>query len=210
MRKDVSKRHSFRPRRHEREAREKTTSSQHGSFPETGSGTGSTLLVAVPGAEDIVGGMRRRLDPSYAAMPAHITLLYPFVPASSISPLLADKLRELLDRFEPFEFALSEVAWFGNQVVYLAPSPRAPFVELTSFICAGFPEYPPYGGAFDEVVPHLLVGEGARPARMRRAARRLEPYLPIRGFAAEVLLMAPGASGHWEVRETFPLGGACR
>lgn len=202
----MSGRWSFRPRRHERLSRDETIVSRHGPLPEMGSGTESSLIVPVLSAEDIVDGLRRRLDPSYATMPAHITLLYPFVPPSSISESLTEKLRELLAHFEPFDFALSEIGWFGDQVMYLAPSPRAPFVELTSRITAGFPDYPPYGGAFDEVVPHLVVGEGARRARMRGAARRLQRYLPIHGFATEVLLMSPSPSGHWEVRRRFPLG----
>jgi hypothetical protein len=163
----------------------------------------------VPSAENTVETLRRKLDPSSAlGMPAHITVLYPFAPLSTISPPVADELGALLGRFEPFDFVLSEVGWFDQRVLYLAPSPRAPFVELTVAISEAFPAYLPYGGAFDEAVPHLTVGEGARPIRMRRAARRLEGHLPIRATAAELCLMAPDPDGHWSVRRTFPLGRA--
>lgn len=165
-------------------------------------------MVPVPSAEEIVGGLRRKLDPSHAAVPAHITILYPFAPESSISPALVDKVSEVLARFEPFDFVLSEIGWFGDQVVYLAPSPGVPFVDLTTSILAAFPEYPPYGGAYDEVVPHLAICEGVAPARMRRAARRLEQRLPISASARQVLLMTPGPGDLWEIRRRFSLGVA--
>jgi hypothetical protein len=169
----------------------------------------STLLVAVPAAESTVDSLRKKLDPASAlGMPAHITVLYPFAPLSSISPSFAGELGALLERFEPFDFMLTDVGWFDERVLYLAPSPRAPFVDLTVAVSDAFPDYRPYGGAFGEVVPHLTVGEGARPARMRRAAKRLEGQLPINATAAELCLMAPDPVGHWSVRRRFPLGRA--
>jgi hypothetical protein len=169
----------------------------------------SALLVPVPTVEASVKSLRKKFDPSSAyGMPAHITVLYPFAPVASISSSFADRLGGVMEGFEPFEFALSDVEWFDERVMYLAPSPRAPFVELTLGISKAFPDYPPYGGAFDEVVPHLTVGEGAWPTRMRLASRRLERLLPIRATAREVCLMAPDEVGHWSVHQRFPLGRA--
>ena len=47
--------------------------------------------------------------------------------------------------------------WSDGGTVYLAPSPAAPFRQLTHELFRRFPEHPPYGGAFDDVVPHLSV-----------------------------------------------------
>ena len=49
-------------------------------------------------------------------------------------------------------------------MVYLAPEPAAPFVALTEAVGAEFPGFPPYGGAFDEVVPHLTISEANEPS----------------------------------------------
>jgi 2'-5' RNA ligase len=167
----------------------------------------STLVVLVPSAEATVGRLRRKLDRSAAwAVPVHITVLYPFAAPDSISEHLAVRLSELLRRFRSFDFALSTIGWFDERVVYVAPDPAAPFVEITNAIAAEFPEYEPYGGAYDQVVPHLTLGEGVRPSRLRRAARRLEPHLPIQARATEVCLMAPDPAGRWHVQRRFPLG----
>ena len=169
----------------------------------------SALLVAVPSAENTVETFRRKLDPSSAlGMPAHITVLYPFAPLSTISPSVADELGALLRRFEPFDFVLSEVGWFDERVLYLAPSPQAPFVELTVAISEAFPAYLPYGGAFGEVVPHLTVGEGARPIRMRRAPGASRGVCPSRRLPPSSVSWPLTPAGHWSVRRTFPLGRA--
>ena len=59
-------------------------------------------------------------------------------------------------------------SWFGEDVLYLAPRPDGPFRALTRAVCAAFPGYLPYGGAFADTIPHLTVGErergGGRPA----------------------------------------------
>jgi 2'-5' RNA ligase len=167
----------------------------------------STLVILVPSAHATVGRLRRRLDSAAAwSVPLHISLLYPFAPRDSISDDDAVRLGGLLRAFDPFDFVLSEVGWFDERVMYVAPTPKAPFVELTNRIVEEFPHYRPYGGAYREIVPHMTVGEGLRPARMRRTGRRLERHLPIRAAATEVSLMTPDTAGRWSVVQRFPLG----
>jgi hypothetical protein len=78
-------------------------------------------------------------------------------------------------------------------------------VALTTAVASLFPAYPPYEGAYDSVVPHMTVGEGARPWRMRRGARALAKVLPIECSADAVWWMAPGIEGRWVVNRRFPL-----
>ena len=47
---------------------------------------------------------------------------------------------------------------FSETVVYLAPELPDPFEELTARTVEAFPAYPPYGGKFDTVVPHMSLG----------------------------------------------------
>ncbi|HYT30158.1 MAG TPA: hypothetical protein VEN82_05235, partial [Actinomycetota bacterium] len=51
----------------------------------------SGILIPVPEAEDLVGAWRARFDPGGGrGVPAHITLLFPFVPASHLTdPILS-------------------------------------------------------------------------------------------------------------------------
>jgi hypothetical protein len=168
----------------------------------------SGLFLPVPSAERHVGVLRQRFDPG--SMPAHVTILYPFVAPASITGAVVDELSELLGSVEPFDFSLGEIRWFDDRVMYLAPDPSAAFVDLTTRISARFPGHAPYRGAFDEVVPHLTVGDGGRPARMRRAGARLQRHLPIRARSTRLWLMTPDRSGRWALRLSFPLGRPLR
>jgi 2'-5' RNA ligase len=170
----------------------------------------SGLVVPVPAATPAVAPWRERLDPSAVhGVPAHVTVLYPFAPPGEISDDVVHALSALFAGAAPFAFVLDRVEWFGDDVVYLHPSPSAPFVALTEAVHARFPEYAPYGGAYDTITPHLTIGDRGSPAELRRAAAAVDPALPITALASDVWLMAGSSTrGAWRVRARFPLGGA--
>jgi 2'-5' RNA ligase len=162
----------------------------------------SALIVPVPNAEPAVGGWREQLDPTAAAgMPAHITLLYPFLAPGRIDPSVEQELEQLFGRFGSFRFALTRVERFEG-VLYLAPDPQEPFVELTRAVEARWPDHPPYEGAFDTVVPHLTVVQGKEPPGVEEA---LKKALPLETEATEVRLMVQGDDRRWSARARFPL-----
>jgi len=169
--------------------------------------TESALLVPCIEAEPVVATWRAQLDPAARlGVPAHVTVLSPFVIPSAVDDGLLERIARVLEPFHKFEFSLSDVRWFGDQVVYLAPDPAEPFREITEAIVEAFPRYRPYGGQFDEVIPHLTVCETAPLAQMKEAAHALERCLPISSTAEEVRLMVgSGASSSWSVAATFPL-----
>ena len=169
----------------------------------------SGLFLAVAEAEDVVGPTRRSFNPT--CMPAHVTVLYPFVSPASITRGTVERLRRVLGPVEPFTFTLPRLEWFDDRVLYLAPDRPEPFVGLANSVMAAFPECPPYGGEFGgDVVPHLTIADGERLARMRRAGRRLVRKLPIRASAVDVWLMTHNRSGRWALRLNFPLGTKAR
>src|SRR5690348_18468268 len=103
----------------------------------------SAVVILVPEAEDCIGEFRRRHDPSAAAgMPAHVTLLYPFVAPNTLSRHDVEALEACLSHFRSFAFTLSEVRRFPS-LLYLAPEPADTFRELTMAIWKAFPGYPP-------------------------------------------------------------------
>ncbi len=114
----------------------------------------------------------------------HITLLGPFVDRGDVDDDLVGTIREVLKPVLAFDFELSAVGHFMGGLTYLAPDPAEPFIRLTEMFAAAFPQWPPYGGAFDEVVPHLSIGE-ALPEADVAALREL---LPIGATADEVTL----------------------
>ena len=174
----------------------------------------SALLVAVPEAEPAVGEHRARLDWSArVGVPAHLTVLYPFLPPAAIDSAARASLRRLFAGFAPFDVTLDRVRWFGADVVWLGPRDDSPFRALISGASAAFPECPPYGGLIAEVIPHLTIGDGDDRPALRAAAEAVRGHLPVEARVTEVTLMAgpaPGnlgiAPGRWRTLTTFPLG----
>jgi len=168
----------------------------------------SAIVILVPQAQDVVQSVRRRYDLEPAQVPAHITLLYPFKPPHEISPSVIADLRRLFGHQRPFRFSLVGLGTFPG-TIYLAPAPHEPIVELTSAVCEWFPETPPYGGAYDEVVPHLTLAGVSEELPFERVVREVEavlrPLLPIHVSITEVQLM-DNSCGQWCVHTTFALG----
>lgn len=108
----------------------------------------SALIVPVPEAEPAVGGYRAELDSSAAwGVPAHVTVLYPFLPPERIDDAVLGELRGILAGTPGFTVTFRRVDWFGDTVLWLAPEPDRPFRDLTAALWQRFPESPPYGGS---------------------------------------------------------------
>ena len=164
----------------------------------------SALIVAVPEAEPLVHEWRLRYDNAALGIPAHVTLIFPFVPAGEIGPELIEELRELFAARPAFSFTLANVARFP-EVAWLAPDPSGPFRRLTELIFSRYPDYPPYEGLHEEVIPHLTVARGDATLQDEVDAA-LSPHLPIAADADQVTLLVEDESGHWAAAEHFPLG----
>lgn len=170
----------------------------------------TALLVPVPEAAPALDGWRERTartKPS-SGMPPHVTLLFPFADSDEVDYGMEDDLRHLFARFEPFDFTLGETGRFPT-TLYLAPDPAEPFVELSRAIVAQYPQWQPYGGEIDEIVPHLTVAQG-EAALLDAAEAEIASALPIAGRAAEVVLFEERERFGllWEPRARFPLGAS--
>jgi 2'-5' RNA ligase len=169
----------------------------------------SALLVPVPEAEPCVQRHRFRHDSvALLGIPAHITVLYPFMPPDELSGREADAVRQVLADFPEFPFRLTRLSHFPEGATYLAPEPAAPFVDLTMAIAERFPAYPPYGGAYADVIPHLTVAQS--PDAPAGELAEIERHLPIPCVAREVSLMLEGDDGLWSTRSRFALADGAR
>jgi hypothetical protein len=175
----------------------------------------SAVLVPVPEAERVVSPHRSRLDRAAAlGVPAHVTVLFPFVPPPAITPAVIDALASAVATVEAFGCEFPATSWFGEDVLYLAPRPDEPFRALTRAVSAAFPGYRPYDGTFADTIPHLTVGErpvSERPAGgvadLRAAEAAVLAGLPVRARVNRVWLMAgSGAAGSWHTLAELPLG----
>jgi 2'-5' RNA ligase len=140
----------------------------------------TAVVVLFPELEPLIGELRRRhTDDGARGMPPHATLVYPFADSGRVGDLLAGIRREV-SGFAPFEVRFPELARFP-QTLYLRPEPREPFIAMTRALELAFPEFPPYGGQFDEIVPHVSIAHG-KEALLRAIEAGLArpwPTLPV-------------------------------
>jgi 2'-5' RNA ligase len=166
------------------------------------------LIVEVPQAEETVGSLRQRFDASASlGVPAHITVLAPFMAPELITDRVMAQISVALQGVAPFEFSLARVGRFAT-TAYLAPEPPEPFIELTTRLVRNFPAYPAYGGEFSTIVPHLTVAHGDAEWTAIAEAElmsRLEASNPIRSLCTAVDLLED-STGHWKRLVRFELG----
>jgi 2'-5' RNA ligase len=168
----------------------------------------TALLVPVAAAEPLVRKHRLALDPvAPLGVPAHITVLYPFVPPERVDQSVCDAITDVLAGFAGFDFALTKVDAFPGGLVYLAPEPTDPFTAITRALADRWPDYPPYEGAYPDVIPHLSVamtnGEGTT-----KLEAELERGLPVSSRADTVWLMEGQPEDRWAIRAVFPLSAS--
>lgn len=170
--------------------------------------TESAVLVAVPVAEPVVAAHRARFDQAAQwGVPAHVTVLYPFVPPAEIDGGTLETLGAAVGAVPRFSATWRSTGWFGADVLWLAPEPDRPFRALTASVCDAFPGYPPYGGRFDDVVPHLTIGDHGSADELRAAERDVLERLPISMDVSTIRLMCgTNAPGSWRTIADLPLG----
>jgi hypothetical protein len=162
----------------------------------------TALIVPVLEAEPAVGAWLGQRKVAFHGAPLHVTVMYPFLPARSLTAADEAGVADLAGGTEPFAFSLDHVDQFPG-VYYLAPVPAPRFAEITERIRQRWPSCVPYHGKFDSVVPHVAVAFGdAPPADLAALAARL----PIASRADEFWLIEQGWRG-WRTRRRFPLGG---
>ncbi len=174
--------------------------------------TETAVIAPVVAAEPVVGEHRHRLDASSGwGVPAHVTVLYPFVEPGSVDEDLIGVLAAAVAPVSAFDCRFVRTRWFGDDVLWLDPSPAEPFRQLTAAVWNSFPQYPPYGGAYKDVLPHLTVADrrlGDLPA-MRAAEQAIQPSLPLSTRIERVLLVAgTEAPCSWRVLHELPLRAA--
>jgi 2'-5' RNA ligase len=169
----------------------------------------SGLLVLVPEAEPWVGELRLKYDPAaLIGVPAHITILTPFMSRERLTEAVLHKIRVAIAKQKPFHFQLKQIARFPL-TTYLAPDPAEPFVAMTTAIARGFPQFPPYGGRFDQIIPHLTVADqNAALAAMAESelAARLTQHGAITSTCRTVELFENSQEGYWRPYASFNLG----
>jgi 2'-5' RNA ligase len=158
------------------------------------------VRIRVPAA---IERLRRAHDrAARLGVPAHITILYPFVATPELTPEVREDVAAIAGEIRAFEVTFSSAArWPG--VVYLEPRPSAPFTGLIDRAAALFPEHPPYAGAISEVIPHLTVVE-SHVAPFDDVLAAAQAALPFEASIRGLEVLAEGDDGRWRSRWGFP------
>ncbi|MGW5126592.1 2'-5' RNA ligase family protein [Streptomyces sp. NPDC004069] len=164
------------------------------------------LIVRIPDAEPVVRAWRERFDPSaQAGVPAHVTVLFPFLDESRIDARVCSALADMLGSHHAFDLRFESCGRFPG-VLYLAPEPGTQLRRLTEVIADRWPEAPPYGGQFAEIVPHLTVADGQDDAVLDEIEADLLGRLPFTSHVSSVDLMVHDGA-KWHEHASFALLG---
>ena len=159
--------------------------------------------ISVPPAVNL---LRNRMDPSAAqGVPAHVTLLFPFMPVDALDDSVRARLAEIVASEPSFRVVFDTVGRWPN-VVRLDPRPAEPFRRLTEALVAAFPGYPPYGGVHEEIVPHLTIAQDVPDDYYAAAEHALPAYLPVRDYVREAWLIGHTPDQPWHTLWRLPLG----
>jgi 2'-5' RNA ligase len=149
---------------------------------------------------------RASVTDAAAGVPAHATLLYPFVEPAALTPAVRRALADVARRHRAFGYTLRRLAAWSD-TLYVAVAPAEPFVRLQRELQRAFPAYPIYGRMDDfEFVPHITIAEGAAAAAV--AALRGSPAgraLPPASRAERIEVIATDSAGRWHVVWRIPL-----
>ena len=165
------------------------------------------FIVRVAEAEHMVAALREKYHPvAKLGVPAHVTVLFPFMALEDIDNSVEQKIQAALVCVAAFSFNLSSVGRFPV-TAYLVPEPKQPFVALTHALYRAFPSFPPFGGEFEDIIPHLTVAHGAAEQAEEAAVEMglaLAASGPVHSHCKEVELLE-NSSGMWPTARVFPL-----
>jgi 2'-5' RNA ligase len=131
----------------------------------------------------------------------HVTLLYPFVPREELDEVAVGSLRSFFAGQPAPRFALASVEAFAEGVLYAAPRPDGPLIRLVDELAARYPEWPPYGGVHDAVVPHVTLAVEDADGAVRQ---RVEPLLPVECRPSRASLFEEFEPCRWRELEPLP------
>lgn len=150
--------------------------------------------------------LRRRWDSAAAeGAGSHVTILYPFLPASALGPAVRSALADVARTTRPFE-AMFQAVRTGPGLVWIEPREPDGFAAISAEVAARWPDHPPYEGRHAEVVPHLTTVN--RPgAPIDTLVPTVGRWVPFEAQARRVELWRRGPGGRWRTHWRLDLGG---
>jgi hypothetical protein len=163
-----------------------------------------TALVSLLPAADRLLEVAAAVNPALVrpGIPAHATILYPFLQSDELAGPNVERLRELAAALPATDVRLNHVVTERGFVAVGVPALQ-PAMES---VCAAWPELIPYGGRFGPTPPvHVTIAMGASESEAERIVAELDRQLPIQARIEAMQVVALTAEG-WGHCLSVPLG----
>jgi 2'-5' RNA ligase superfamily protein len=158
----------------------------------------TTIVALVAEAEELVASWRIRLDPwAPLGVPAHITLLAPFLPVEAIDDAVVDRVRSIWTRRKALQLVLVRVAQIPGAIALL-PGETTPLEDVTADLLAEWPELGSQVRSGSDRPYHLTIACRDDRALLAELLEELAPKLPLRADLRSLVLLAASEAG--EVR----------
>lgn len=165
------------------------------------------VIPATPTPAGLAAFRRRHIHHPGAAVPFHVTIAAPFLPLDAFDADARARLQRAAAELAPFDFVAGSICCFPTtSVLWLAPSPVAPFEACAEAVYNAFPGARPADG---QPTFHLTVGMGRAeddlPHILGAFRDGFEHRLPLRLHARHLDLYAEAGGGYRRVVR-FALG----
>jgi hypothetical protein len=162
------------------------------------------LVIPVPAAEALLASVRARYPGTVRdGVPAHVSLLYPFVVGAELDERVITALNELFVGQVSIPVDFMECYRRGGFVA-LRPDPGDDLKELMSKTRRRWPDVVPYEGVYGDVEPHLTIATRCSEETAGRIEQEVTADLPICAELREAWLLA--FEGQWISRGRFEFG----
>lgn len=162
------------------------------------------LVIPVPAADALLASVGDRYPGTVRdGVPAHVSLLYPFVVAAELDQRVTTACSELFVGQVPIPVDFVECYRRGGFVA-LRPDPSDGLKEFMSKTRRRWPDVVPYEGVYGDVEPHLTVAVRCSEQVAVWIAQEVTAELPISAELREAWLLA--FEGQWILRGRFEFG----
>jgi 2'-5' RNA ligase len=164
------------------------------------------LVIPPPKVQSFAFSIRERYDTEwFNRVPAHITLLYPFVPSDQVETTAA-LLKTICVDLSPFELTLDKYGKFKD-ALFLEPSNPDPILELHQHLTKAFPDYPIYEGEHgDDLHPHMTLARFENPEEAEKIELPPTPTFTFIVNRLHLYLGSPEASEPYIPISVIPIG----
>ena len=139
--------------------------------------------------------------PARRGVPAHITLVGPFLAPSKVTSETLVLLRQIFAGRQPLAVALSELRLLGSSAC-LIPDAIEPLRALSDALCATWRDVTPKSDQY-----HVTLARNCDSTLFDQVAAELLPTLPLRGYVTEAVLVERHMNRSVRTVARFALGG---